>query len=109
MRNAYDCITIGGGPAGSTVAALVADLMGVLLKKRARENRIATAYLGNSKAVSALVTYLSGRRDGDTPPLLTGWRKELVGEELVALFEGKMSLRVNPDERRIETLDNPSE
>ena len=25
MRNAYDCITIGGGPAGSTVATLVAE------------------------------------------------------------------------------------
>ena len=25
MRDAYDCITIGGGPAGSTVAALVAE------------------------------------------------------------------------------------
>jgi ribonuclease D len=91
-------------------AALVGDLMGVLLKKRAREHRIATTYLGNSKAVSALVTWLSGPRAGETPPLLSGWRNELVGEELVALFEGRMSLHVSPDGRRVETTtEEPSD
>lgn len=86
-------------------AALVSDLMGVLLKKRARENRIATTYLGNSKAVSALVTWLSGPRGNETPALLSGWRNELVGRDLVAMYEGRMSLRVEPGKRRVEAVN----
>ncbi len=85
-------------------AALVGDLIGVLLKKRAREKRIATTYLGNSKAVSALVAWLSGPRDGDVPPLLSGWRNELVGEDLVALYEGRTFLHIEQDTHRVEAV-----
>lgn len=73
----------------------VADLLGVLLRKKARESKIASSYLGNSKAISKLVEWLSGPRNGDPPPLVCGWRKELVGNDLIALFDGKISLHVN--------------
>ena len=72
----------------------VADLLGVLLRKKARESRIASSYLGNQKAIAKLVEWLSGPRSGDLPPLLLGWRKELVGDDLMALFDGEISLKV---------------
>jgi ribonuclease D len=83
--------------------ALLVDLMAVVLRKRARENRIATTYLGNQKALSHLVDWLSGSRDGGTPQLLEGWRGELVGSELTALFEGKVRLGVDPKTGRVIT------
>jgi len=81
--------------------ALAADLLGVLLRLRARESQIAPSYLGNQKAVAKLVSWLAGSREGDPPPLLHGWRHELVGRELVALFEGKHSLYVDPESGRV--------
>jgi ribonuclease D len=76
--------------------ALLADLMAVLLRKRAREHRIAPSYLGNQKSLLELVGWLSGPREEPSPPLLSGWRRRLVGDDLVSLFEGKTTLRVDP-------------
>jgi ribonuclease D len=41
-------------------------------------------------------------RDGTGEPAvrtLEGWRREVVGEELLALLRGERSLRVGPDRR----------
>jgi ribonuclease D len=82
-------------------SALIADLMSLLLRKRARESKVAPSYVGNQKAVSALVQWLASGRNGELPRLMSGWRKQLVGDELLALYEGKVSLKVDPESRRI--------
>jgi ribonuclease D len=89
---------------------LIADLMGVLLRKRAREARIAAAYLGNQKTVTELAQWLGGNREGAPPPLLTGWREDLVGRELKALYEGRTTLMVDAKEGRVRAVtgDDPS-
>lgn len=81
--------------------ALAADLLGVLLRLRARESHIAPSYLGNQKAVARLVSWLAGSRQGEAPPLLHGWRHELVGRELVALYEGKFGLFLDTESGRV--------
>jgi ribonuclease D len=77
------------------------DLLGVLLKIRAREIRIAPSYLGTSKDLAVLVDWLSGPRTGKAPALLNGWRRDAVGEDLAALYDGKTLLRMDPQSRTV--------
>jgi ribonuclease D len=76
-------------------SSLVADLMSVVMKRRASENRIAPSYLGTQKDLSAVVAWLAGSRDGNPPPLLSGWRRRLVGAELIALYDGRAAVHVD--------------
>jgi hypothetical protein len=69
--------------------------MSVVMKRRASENRIAPSYLGTQKDLSAVVAWLAGSRDGNPPPLLSGWRRRLVGAELIALYDGRAAVHVD--------------
>ena len=74
--------------------SLIADLLSVLLRRRARDLEIAPSLLGNRRDLEALVGWLSGSRSEAEPALLHGWRGELVGRQLAALWEGKSALVV---------------
>jgi ribonuclease D len=37
-------------------------------------------------------------------PVLRGWRREVIGEDLLSLARGETALRWNPDERRMESV-----
>jgi ribonuclease D len=87
---------------------LVVDLLALLLRKRARESRIAPSYLGTRDAVLDLVTWLGGSRRGGPPALLHGWRRELAGDELTALFEGKRSLRIDGAAKKLAVVEEGS-
>ncbi len=82
-------------------SAHAVDLLGVLLRLRARDMRIAPSYLGSQKELASLVSWLSGKRNGNPPPLLSGWRREAVGDDLAALFEGRTRLRMDPESRQV--------
>lgn len=72
-------------------------LMNAVVQLRARENDIAVQTLANS---SDLVRIARGYRDDIE--LLTGWRKRIVGDELVDLVEGRLSLSLDAGGLRIE-------
>jgi ribonuclease D len=74
--------------------SLIADLLSVLLRRRARDVEIAPSLLGNRRDLEALVGWLSGPRTEAEPALLHGWRGDLVGRQLAALWEGKSALVV---------------
>ena len=74
--------------------SLIADLLSVLLRRRARDLEIAPSLLGNRRDLEALVAWLSGPRTEPDPALLHGWRGDLVGRQLAALWEGKSALVV---------------
>jgi ribonuclease D len=74
--------------------SLIADLLSVLLRRRARDLEIAPSLLGNRRDLEALVAWLSGPRTEAEPALLRGWRGDLVGRQLAALWEGKSALIV---------------
>ncbi len=82
-------------------ASLAADLLTVALRLRAREIRIAPSYLGNQKDVLELVNWLADRRQGAPPHLHAGWRREVVGEDLAAIYEGRGSLRIDPGQGKV--------
>jgi ribonuclease D len=82
--------------------SITVDLLEVVLRARALENEIAPSYLGTRADLSQLVHAVRGghskraRRAAESPPLLlTGWRRDLVGDELVAFLEGRSALKID--------------
>jgi len=67
----------------------VVELMGALVRVRAVEHGVAVPLLATRSELERLA---AGEREES--PLLQGWRRALVGEALVDLVEGRLSLRV---------------
>lgn len=67
----------------------VVELMGALVRVRAGEHGVAVPLLATRADLERLA---GGERDES--PLLQGWRKGLIGDALVDLVEGRLSLRV---------------
>ena len=79
------------GTPGATLGkegALVADLLKLLLKIRAREIDVAARLLTRADEMEALA---AGVRD---LPVLQGWRHDVFGKDALALVEGKMAFAV---------------
>ena len=88
-------------PAPNAVDAPIIALCEALVRARSRRAAIAYELLTTRADLQAIVE--AWRRDAEPPPVraLTGWRRELVGEDLMRLLAGELSLRVNGD-RRLE-------
>ncbi|MBC9031718.1 ribonuclease D [Sphingomonas sp. JC676] len=69
--------------------ALVADLLKLLLKIRAKEINVAARLLARSEDLELLA---AGQRD--KLPILEGWRYEQFGRDAVALVEGELGFTV---------------
>lgn len=69
--------------------ALVADLLKLLLKIRARESNVAARLIARSDELELLA---AGRRDGLS--ILTGWRFEEFGRDAVDLVEGRLAFAI---------------
>jgi ribonuclease D len=69
--------------------ALVADLLKLLLKIRARELNVAARLLSRTDDLEALA---AGQRSN--LPLLNGWRREMFGEAALELVEGRLAFAV---------------
>jgi ribonuclease D len=67
----------------------VVELMGALVRVRAGEHGVAVPLLATRADLERLA---AGEREDS--PLLEGWRKSIVGDALVDLVEGRLSLRV---------------
>ncbi len=67
----------------------IVELMGALVRVRAGQHGVAVPLLA---ARADLERLAGGEREQS--PLLQGWRRSLIGEELVELAEGRLSLRV---------------
>lgn len=76
-----------GAPLGKE-GALVADLLKLLLKIRAREIDVAARLLTRAEEMEALA---AGVRD---LPVLKGWRFEVFGRDALELVEGKLAFAV---------------
>lgn len=80
----------------------VVELMGALLRVRASEHGIAVPLLATRAELDRLA---SGERDGS--PLLSGWRRAIVGEDLVELVEGRLALSVADGKIVVEKVGDP--
>lgn len=75
-------------PVGDVDAAV--DLMVAVLRLRAREHGVAMPLLASRDELERLA---AGDREGH--PLLEGWKKGMVGDELIDLLEGRIELRLS--------------
>ena len=91
----------------SSEAPLV-SLAQAVVRQRSRETGVATELIATQSELTALVGAVRRGRDVDTPDgsrrqgtggvrALSGWRRELVGQELVDLIEGKRQVSVTAD------------
>jgi ribonuclease D len=69
--------------------ALIADLLKLLLKVRAREADVAAKLIARSGDLEAIA---AGHRDGIA--MLDGWRYEVFGKDALALVEGRLAFSV---------------
>jgi len=85
------------GPQRDPVDAPVVSLAQALLRHRSRESRVATELIATQSELTALVAAVRQGETGDGIRALHGWRRELVGDELRALVEGRVALSVAAD------------
>ncbi|GGE05074.1 ribonuclease D [Polymorphobacter glacialis] len=76
-------------PGLSTEGALISDLLKLLLKIRSKESGVAPRLIVRGDDLDALA---AGVRDG--LPVLDGWRREIFGEDALALVEGRLGFVV---------------
>ena len=84
---------------------LIADLMAVFVKYKAREAKIAASYLGTKKDIIDLA-YAVGEGEVDEAEirLLQGWRRRLVGDDLLQLLAGQLTLAADPADHRLRVV-----
>lgn len=73
------------------------DLMVAIVRKRARENGVAMPLLASRDDLERLA---AGEHEGN--PLTEGWRRAMVGEELMRLLAGDLLLRLEGGELVVE-------
>ena len=88
-----------GAPLGKE-GALVADLLKLLLKIRAREIDVASRLLTRSGELEQLA---AGVRD---LPILEGWRREVFGRDALDLVEGKLAFAVEKGKLKMTHIDD---
>ncbi len=88
-----------GAPLGKE-GALVADLLKLLLKIRAREIDVAPRLLTRADEMESLA---AGMRD---LPVLQGWRFEVFGKDALDLVEGKLAFAVERGRLKMTHIDD---
>jgi len=77
------------------------DLMNALVHLRSKELQIASVYLANQEELLRLAL---GERSG--LDVLSGWRSEYIGNDLISLLEGKLSLYLEGDDLKVTLLSH---
>jgi len=88
---------VAAGPQRDPVDQPVVSLAQALLRHRAREAGIATELIATQSELTALVAAVRAGETGDGIRALGGWRRELVGQELCDLVNGRLALSVSPE------------
>lgn len=78
----------------SSEAPLV-SLAQAVVRQRSRESGVATELIATQSELTALVGAVRRERDADGVRALAGWRRELVGQELVDLIDGRRQVSVD--------------
>ena len=82
------------------------ELLQAVLKARAAEAEIAPTLLATSADLQALVEAKEKRRTPDMP-VLRGWRRDLIGDLLLQILDGKVTVSVDPDKGTLRMSQNP--
>jgi ribonuclease D len=84
-------------PRGNGDRASVTGLLGALVRSRSRVHRVAPEILTSTDELERLA---AGEREGIG--VLSGWRRDLLGKELLALLDGRLSLVIHRGEVAVE-------
>jgi ribonuclease D len=76
-----------------------------LVRQRAIEAKVAVDLVSTQSDVAALVSAVRHGREDPAVRTLQGWRRELVGDELVSLLQGRAAARVVDGKLTIERRD----
>jgi ribonuclease D len=77
--------------------APLVSLAQALVRHRSMESGVAVELIATQSELATLVHSLRRGDDGDHVRVSHGWRRELVGDELRELVEGRRALSVDPD------------
>jgi ribonuclease D len=92
-------------PGRDPADAPLVSLAQALVRQRSVEEGVAVELIATQAELSTLVTSLRRGEDGDHVRVAGGWRRELVGSELVELVAGRRALSVGPDgELRVSSI-----
>ena len=92
-------------PGRDPADAPLVSLAQALVRQRSVEEGVAVELIATQAELSTLVTSLRRGEDGDHVRVARGWRRELVGNELVELVAGRRALSVGPDgELRVSSI-----
>jgi ribonuclease D len=83
--------------------APLVSLAQALVRQRSMEEDVAVELIATQAELAALVSALRRGEGGNHIRVSRGWRRELVGEELVELVAGRRALSVGPDGRLLVT------
>jgi ribonuclease D len=84
-------------PARDPGDAPLVSLAQALVRHRSMEAGVAVELIATQSELSALIGSLRRGENGDNVRVARGWRRELVGDELRELVEGRRALSVDPD------------
>ncbi|MCW5771107.1 MAG: ribonuclease D [Rhodospirillaceae bacterium] len=79
----------------------VAELLRVLLKMRAEEHNVAPRLIADSEDLDRLAA-----EDAPDVPAMTGWRRDIFGEDALALKQGRLALVVKG--RKLHAVPAPT-
>jgi ribonuclease D len=77
--------------------APLVSLAQALVRHRSMETGVAVELIATQSELAALVNSLRRGENGDQVRVANGWRRELVGDELKELIEGRVALSVDPE------------
>jgi len=88
-------------PSNSAGTDMRQELLSALVRLRAEEVRIAANILASKQDIVALASW-GGQPGRPLPdnPCLHGWRRELVGEDMLRMLRGELCLRLDPASKR---------
>lgn len=91
-----------GGTSVSPEALAIVDLLKVALKAAAARHKVAVRLIADSEDLERIAT----EKNPDLP-VLRGWRRELFGEDALAIKEGRLALMVRNGEVVLLPTDVP--
>ena len=79
----------------------VVDLLRTLLKMKAEQAGVAARLVASADELDRMA---AGKRDVHA---LSGWRKEIFGDDAVALIEGRLALALQGDQAKLISVPIP--
>src|SRR5215813_2794953 len=93
----------GRGP--TPAEELIVKVLEACLKALCAREKLSSAFIASRADLETLVRrYRQGRLATEGSPILEGWRGDLVGQELLAVLSGRVSIQLHPQTGRVEFI-----